>query len=496
MRISGIASGMDTETIIKDLMKAERSPITKVTQQKQLLQWQLDSYRAVNRSLQEFSKNTYNNMIMSSSFNKKIVDVSAPNDVSIKNKNSMSDFSGTIRIDQLAKNSTMQSKEITGAVGKSSDKTLAELGINGTKLKIDAIDENGNFKEGKELTFSSTDKLSDVLSKINKETGVNAFFDSKTGKIAMTSKNGGETGNNNEIVVSGNLGTGLGFDGQTVKSGQNAKFNINGLEMTSSNNKVDVNGFEFTLKEANGKEIDFSSKPDTDAILENIVKFVDDYNKLVDDLNSQIRETKYRDFKPLSSEEKAAMSEKEIEQWEAKAKSGTLKNDQIVSSMLSDMRSALMGSVEGLGSLSDIGIGTGKGADAYKNNGKLVIDEKKLRAAIDEDPDKVHKLFSQSGAAVKPGETTGEQGFALRLRTITDKTVKEITERAGSATSTNQSFTLGRNLDQMDKQMVRFENRMKMVEARYWKQFNAMENAIQRANAQSAQLMSSLGGGA
>ncbi len=502
MRIGGLASGMDTDAIIKSMMEAQRIPLTKITQKKQTLEWQLNSYREVNRKLQDFSKNTFNNMILSGSFNAKKMEISAPNDVSIKNKNSTSDFTGTINITQLAKNSTMQSDKIAAAAGKSAkDVTLADLGINGTTITISAIDENGVMVP-KDVAVTSTDTLQNVMDKITKQTGVNAFFDAKTGQIAMTTKHGGANADGtSEIVVTsnGNIANGLGLDGKTVapaNKGQNAIFSVNGLTMTSSTNTVEVNGFEFTLNAANKTDISFSSKPDTEAILESVVKFVDEYNKLTEELNSLVRENKERKFQPLSAEEKAAMSEKEIEQWEAKAKSGLLKNDPMISHMITEMRSALMSSVEGLGSLKDIGIGSSTGKYAWQDNGKLVINEKKLTEAINTDPDKVHKLFSQTGAPVKPGDTVGEEGFAYRLKAIADSTIKKISNRAGSANATNATFTLGRNLEEMNKQMDRFGDRLKMMENRYYKQFAAMENAIQRANAQSTSLAGAFGGGA
>lgn len=502
MRIGGLASGIDTESIIRDMMNAKRIPLTKVTQKKQTLEWQLDSYRAVNRKLKDFSTKAFDNMIMSDSFRAKKMDVSAPNDVTITNKNSTGDFAGTISIQQLAKYSTMQSDKITNApAGKTaSNITLADLGISGdTTLAIDAIDETGQLKAGSQMTFSATTKLSDVLSKINKETGVNAFYDPGTGKIAMTTKNGGAVASGSEIVVSGTLAGNLGLAGKTVDAankGQNAIYTVNGLEMTSSTNKVEVNGFEFTLKAVTTSDVTFSSKPDTDAIVENVVKFIDDYNKLMEELNGLVREKTYRDFKPLSAEERSEMSDKEVELWEEKAKSGLLSNDPIISGMVTKMRTALMGTVEGHGSLKDIGIATPGGQYAWQDNGKLVVDEKKLREAIDADPDKVHKLFSQDGAPLAAGATTGEQGFAVRLRSIAQSTETAIKNRAGDAGSTNATFTLGRNLDAMNKQMEVFQARLKMVESRLWSQFTAMENAIQRANAQSAQLASSFGGGA
>lgn len=497
MRIGGLASGMDTETLINDLMKAERIPLTKITQKKQTLQWQLDSYRAVNRKVEEFSKNVFNNMIISTKFNAKITESSAPNDVSIKNKNSTSDFSGTIKIEQLAKNSTMQSRVIEAGAGKPATTTMANLGITGTTLKISAIDENGIMKDT-DVTIASTDTIQSVMDKITKQTGVNAFYDAKSGQIAMSTKNGGAIANGSEIVVTstGDVASKLGLDGQPVAKGQNAIYTVNGLKMESSKNTVEVNGFEFTLKAANNTDINFSTKPDTDAVFDNIVKFIDDYNKLVDELNSLVREKPNRDFKPLSAEEKEAMSDKEIELWEEKAKSGLLRNDSAISGMITKMRSALMGSVKDQGSLKDIGIATPGGQYAWQQDGKLVVDEKKLKEAINADPDKVQKMFAQTGAATTPGSTTGEQGFAVRLRTIAESSYKDIYKRAGDADSTEASFTLGRNLKSMNEQMDKFQDRLKMVEARYWKQFTAMENAIQRANAQSANLMNALGGGA
>ncbi|MCK1995987.1 flagellar filament capping protein FliD [Psychrobacillus psychrodurans] len=502
MRIGGIASGMDTETLINDLMKAERMPLTKITQKKQTLQWQLDSYRAVNRKVKEFSDNVFNNMVLSTKFNAKITESSAPNDVSINNKNSTSDFSGTIKIEQLAKNSTMQSRVIEAGAGKSAKTTMADLGITGTTLKISAIDENGVMKDT-DVTIASTDTIQSVMDKITKQTGVNAFYDAKSGQIALSTKNGGNNGTNgpSEIVVTstGDVASKLGLDGEIVANtnkGQNAIYTVNGLKMESSKNIVDVNGFEFTLKAANNTDINFSTKPDTDAVFENIVKFVDDYNKLMDELNSLVREKPYRDFKPLSAEEKEAMSDKEVELWEEKAKSGLLRNDPMISGMITKMRSALMGSVKDQGSLKDIGIATPGGQYAWQQDGKLVVDEKKLKEAINADPDKVQKIFSQTGTATTPGSTTGEQGFAVRLRAIAESSYKDIHKRAGDTGSTEASFTLGRNLKAINEQMDKFQTRLKMVENRYWKQFSAMENAIQRANAQSANLMNALGGGA
>ena len=54
MRIGGLASGMDIDSIVADLMKAERMPLDKLKQKKQVLEWQRDDYRSMNTLLLDF----------------------------------------------------------------------------------------------------------------------------------------------------------------------------------------------------------------------------------------------------------------------------------------------------------------------------------------------------------------------------------------------------------------------------------------------------------
>ncbi|WP_421101391.1 flagellar filament capping protein FliD, partial [Sporosarcina psychrophila] len=257
---------------------------------------------------------------------------------------------------------------------------------------------------------------------------------------------------------------------------------FNGLKTERSSNTFQINNFEITLKQVTAEgapPVTFSSAPDTNKIFDSVTKFVDEYNKLIEDLNKQIREPKYRDFQPLSAAQKKDMTDKDIEMWEEKAKSGTLRNDSTISSMLTQMRTALMGTV-GSDTLKSLGITTSKD---YLANGKLVINEEELKKAISDDPNKVHEMFSKDGA------TVAEQGFARKLRTIVDKTQTSIAQRAGKVGDVNDTFSLGRSLKEMNNQIERFEDRLKMMETRYWKQFSAMETAINRANSQSASLM-------
>src|SRR5690606_36061536 len=104
------------------------------------------------------------------------------------------------------------------------------------------------------------------------------------------------------------------------------------------------------------------------------------------ELNRLLREEVYRDFPPLTQEQKDAISDKEIELWEEKAISGLLRSDSLLSSILSEMRMALGAAVERSGgavSFRQMGITTG----AWYVYGRLYLDENKLRSALTEDPD-------------------------------------------------------------------------------------------------------------
>lgn len=513
MRIGGLASGIDTESIIRDMMKAHRIPLDKITQKKQYTQWQLDDYRSTNRDLRKSSDKLFDTVMKQSTYMKKNVSVSDEKAVSITAKGSTSDFSGTIEVKTLAKQATLQSgvmKDDSGAKlteEKMKTKTLDDLNIfkgdGEQKLIIEAPGQ-----EAKTITIKSTDKIGDVLNQINEKTGVSAFFDSSTGKIAMSAKESGfgavegegkiKISSTDSDDVSSDLASKLNLVGADVKSsgGVDAEFTFNGLTTTRASNTFNINGFEISLKQTTTSPVTFNSSTDTDKVLESVVEFVNDYNEMIEKLNSKIKEKQFKSFHPLSAEQKADMKEKEVELWEEKAMSGTLKGDPALSSMLNNLRSIMSTTVNTTDkdgksvdkdgqpikiSLKDLGIETSKN---YLDNGKLIINEDKLRAKISENPNAVYDLIGGK-----------DNGIAQQYRKELQDAQKKITVKAGSSTAVNDTFALGRSIKNMDKQIERFETKLQMMESRYYKQFNAMEQAIQRANSQSAALMSSLGGG-
>lgn len=491
-RIGGLASGMDIDSLVEQLMTAERVPLDKINQKKTYTEWQRDDYRTMNSALLELDQLIFNGVGKQSSYIKKTVNTSDPNAVSIKNVNSTVDFTGSIQVKKLATSATMFSNAETGITDSS-----AKIGISAEQtIKISAINKDGVLQSDPyELKITPDDTLDSIIAKINKDSGVTAFYDAKSQKIAFTAKNSGEIDGGQEIILSDNGTSGDSFFNNILKldannvaasasgygsRGANAELTYNGMDIERSSNTFQINGVEFTAKQVTASPVTFSSTADVDSVLDTIVKFVDKYNEVIDKIKTKTGETKYRDYTPLTAAQKKEMEEDDIKLWEEKAKSGTLRNDSILSGVLTKMRNNISSSVSGttgFSQLSQIGITT---TSNYLDGGKLTIDEDKLRAAITENPNAVYELFQKSG------DTTSEKGVAQRLRDTLKTAMSDITTKAGKSSSVNNSYTLGKLLNNYSTQITNFEDRLTKIETRYWNQFTAMEKAISKANSQSA----------
>lgn len=236
--------------------------------------------------------------------------------------------------------------------------------------------------------------------------------------------------------------------------------------------------------------VTLTSSTDVDSMVDKIKKFVETYNGLITNITGKTKESYDRTYQPLTDEQKEEMSEEEIEKWETKAKTGLLRNDSILTSGLYSLRNSFLNSVGGLGdatidSLAELGITT---SSTYSDGGKLVIDEDKLRAAIEKNADQVAAVFTQTGKVSKDenGKTVDTRGIAQRLRDELSKITSNVEKKAGKTASTNQTYTIGKRLDEIKDSIDNWLSKLENIESRYWKQFTAMETAINKANTQSS----------
>lgn len=493
MRIGGLASGMDIDKLVSDLMKAERMPLDKLKQKKQILEWQRDDYRSMNTLLQDLDSYIFNNLTLQSSMLKKKVVSSDESVVTATANSSAANISTNLTVTEVATSATWISAVASSYTPIGTDTTL--------KINVTNGDGTSPTTNPVTITIAANSSLDAVISQLNSNSdlGITVFRDTQTGKISITKKDTGASASlKMGDATTASFFQSLGFTGATdgaeltgKTAGKNAQFTINGLSTSRSTNTFTINNVTYTLKKTGTASV--TTTNDTDAMFNVIKGFVDKYNEVIGKINGKLSEERYRDYPPLTDEQKEAMTEKQVELWEQKAKSGLLRSDSILSSGLSQMRLDLYNKVSNSSvntnydTLSEIGITT---SSNYLEKGKLIINETKLRAAIENDPNAVYQLFSASGSDF---DTTG---IAKRLRDTIKNTIGKIEKKAGKTVWTNSQFEIGKSLNDLDKRIDAFEDRLKKVEDRYWKQFSAMEKAIQRANSQSMYLMNAFGGGA
>ncbi|TMV47177.1 hypothetical protein FE783_23345 [Paenibacillus mesophilus] len=275
--------------------------------------------------------------------------------------------------------------------------------------------------------------------------------------------------------------------------GKDAVIEYNGIEAKYATNSFVVNGLNVTAKKVTTDAVSVSISGDTDAIYDKIKSFVDKYNTLVDDITAKTSEARDRDYTPLTDEQKEAMSEEQIKAWEAKAKSGMLRRDDVLRNALSSFRNSLASVVGGmtgseLKQLTQIGITTGS---SYTENGKLSINEETLRKAIAERPEEVAAMFTVDDGNAK---ADAGDGFAVRLHQKATELIDKLKSIAGTTDMTYSQYDQGKLLSDIDERIERLKDRMEDAEDRYYAQFTAMERYINQLNQQSNWLSQQLGG--
>ena len=423
-KIGGLVSGMDIDSIMEKLMKAESAQMEKLQQQKQKYEWKRDAYREVNTTLSAFSDGLWDNYGTSSNWNTKTVTSTS----SAISATASSSASGTLNITEAkaAKAGYLVTElgKIIGTDKQITDSTtMADLGITDSgSFKIKALCEDGKSYTEKEIKYSATDKVSNIMSKIN-SSGVGVTAIASGSQISLTANNAGKgddaIGSFAITEDTKGLFYKLGLSNTSTppsstspvvlaKNGDNGHIKVNGITIDGTSNKYSISGYNITVNEdiaAGSISAKVSSTTDTDSLVSKVKEFVDTYNGLIADLNTRVTEKKNVDYNPLTDAQKAEMTADEISKWEVKAKAGLLKGDTNINSALSSMRTTLsqygQTSTDGNGktvygngsgdSLYKIGITT---SSTWSENGKLVIDEDKLRAAIEEDPNVVARIFT------------------------------------------------------------------------------------------------------
>lgn len=382
------------------------------------------------------------------------------------------------------------------------------------------LDKDGKRFQEYELTvngvsigkYNKDTALETVLNDINSNTeaGVSVSFSKTTNQFVFTAK---ETGAGGRVEIGGELGERLFgkvnvTDKDHYTAGQDAKFTatINGqkMEFSRSSNTFDLDGMSITLNgtfEVKDGEtpVTFSSKTDTDKIIDVVKTMVEDYNAIVSEVKKAysdmpLEKSDGSRYKPLTDEDKADMTESEIKAYEEKAKTGILFMDRDLSSLYSALRSAVAPGGSYGSFLRSIGIKT-----SYEDGlTTLSLDENALREALEQNPDQVKDAFTKSkeNGAASDGLMASIQKVTDRYAATTGATKGILIEKAGSKYSPSAALnnTLLEQMKDIDKQVDKWQAKMSDKVDYYTNKFTQLEMLIAQMNSQSSSLAGMMGG--
>ncbi len=387
-------------------------------------------------------------------------------------------YEATMTIDQF--NAALEAENISAEIGL--NVTPPRFIFAGTKLPIpvsigpaSAAGNNGDAEKDFNILFGSNN--------IDKSSN----GDKVVLKQPANPKKSVITTSGDKVTVTKDNSSATELKGNNFVAGKSAILTINDKKIERNSNTLTEEGLSLELHETGETVITISS--DNDKVFDGIKAFMDDYNKLVDEIWTYIKEDpSYKEYAPLTAEQKAEMTDKEIELWEKKSKEGLLRADPTLRAITDSMREVLNTRVGGV-SLADLGITTSY--DFEKGyGGKLVFSDStgdKLRESIASDPDKLKNLFLEAdgisskfndvlNAATTPGKA-GSKHYSLSLVDI-----------AGSTGSNDTSSKIYSDMNNIDKNIAKLERKYQSEYSRYWKQFNAMEQMISQMNQQSGWL--------
>lgn len=524
MRLSGMISGMDTESLVSQLVEAKGAKVKKAKRDQIKANWKQDAWKDLNTKLKNLQSKYISNMRFASSYAKKTTKVSDPTKASVITGDGSVNSVQSLEIEELAKTAYLTGGElakaddagnpIKDANGKlvKGDYTamtnLSELGIeDGASFKIGTAEISVGDGEGQCKT------ISDVLTKL-KDAGLNASFDANNQRFFVSAK---ESGAKNDFAVSaedakGNealakLGlltkeqiadkglTASDYNAGTKVEAKDAKIKLNGAEFTNSTNVFDINGLTITALAKTDKDspITLTTETDTDGIYDMVKNFLKEYNTVINEMDKLYNAVSASGYDPLLSEEKEAMSETEVTEYEKKIKDSLLRRDSNLSDISSTLKAAMSNGYSVNGKtmyLSDFGIGTlgyFNASDNEKNAYHIDGDPDdastsgnadKLKSMIASSPDTVISFFTQMSQELyaKMGEKSKSvEGYRSFGSFYDDKKM----------TADYKDYT---------SKISEMEQKLNDYEDKWYKKFAKMESAMAKMQSKTTALSGLLGG--
>ncbi|MBQ9360893.1 MAG: flagellar filament capping protein FliD [Lachnospiraceae bacterium] len=578
LRMTGINSGMDTQSIVEQLVTAKSSKKEKLKKQQTKLSWKQDAWSSLNSKLYSLYNEQFGNLRLQGTFTAKKASISDSNVATVSADTKAVSGSQQLVVRQLAKqayitgakledvkytaeeqtslgqilqkkiNDEMDRRTKAGEFTRIDDGGIMDNNKIGTVVRADAYDEleamwggeSQKFSvradgdsEFKEVELKADMHMKDVAAAFAKA-GLKASFDEGTGRFYLSSLKEGSEGQF-EIKTIGGLNA-LGTDEEAEGEIKNAKANsgnwlevlglttatkatsdnpnggsfinaqdavieLNGARYTNSNNTFSINGLNITAtsesekdESGNYKATTLTVSNDIDTVYNSIKEFFKKYNEIINEMDKLFNADSDKDYEPLTEDEKDAMSEDEIKEWEQKIKDALLRRDDNLRTVINTLKDGMSKQFtigENTYSLSTFGINTLSYFEADENErGAYHIDgdsddEKtkgnsdKLKEALSNNLEDVTEFFNQLAQGVY--ESLGKQMTRV--------------EGTRSFQKLYDDKQLQSDYDKLTKELKEEEDYLSDYEDKWYDKFAAMEKAMAKVNSKSDALAGLFGTG-
>lgn len=481
IRISGLNSGLDTEAIIQSLVSAYSVKKDDYVKAQTKLSWKQDAWKSLNTKIYSLYDKV-GKLQYSDAYAMKTTTVSDSTKVKVTAGGKAVNGSYTLEVEKMAKTGYLTGGKLDDDTTEKT--TLGELGYIGTgTISITSGGETTNISVDRSTT------IKDFVAQLN-EAGVKASYDSKNQRIYVAAS---DTGVENDFTLTGDQSAlrafGLTEDLGTRIKGQDSIIYFNGAKYTSSGNAYEINGLTIeALAETNGQEVSITTKTDTEGLYNKIKDFLKDYNELINEMTSLYNADSSKGYEPLTSDEKDAMTDSQVEEWEKKIKDSLLRRDNTLDGIMSVMRTAMSKSYTVNGknySLSSFGISTLGILNSAKNEESAYhIDgdaddsntsskDNKLMAALTSDPDSVISFMKQLATGLYKGLDTKMKSTTL-----------------SSAYTVYNDKQMAKEYSDYTTTIAKWEQKITDMEDSYYEKFAAMETALSKLQSNSSSLTS------
>ncbi|XME04290.1 flagellar filament capping protein FliD [Lachnospiraceae bacterium C1.1] len=500
-RITGLNSGLDTETLITALTSRYQTKVDTLKGNQKKLSWKQDKWKELNKEIMSFyNSSTFSELRYTSGYNSKTTSVSDSSVATVTTSSNAINTTQTLSVSSLAKAGYLTGGSITNATSDTAPSTTGsfyvKVGDDVTKIDIE-----------------SADTMSSIASKLNNVNGITASFDENNHRFYIGSSKMGDAGNfeiysgydsstgttsgegdDSAILVALglNYNTDSGtYDGKKI-DGTDAQITLNGASYKSSNNSFEINGLAITVNQTTDSNVTLSTTTDTSGIYDNIKKFLKEYNTLINKMDALYNADSADSYKMLTDEQKDAMSDSEIEDWENKIKSALLRKDTSLYDTSQAMKMAMASSFTVNGkelSLSYFGIDTlgyfeaeeneryayhiaGDSDDEYTSSKDDV-----LKTMIQTDPDTVSSFFMQLTRNLSTKMYDQMKGTQYK-----------------SAFTVYEDKLMASNYSSYNTKISEAEDELTAKQDYYYNKFAAMETALSKINSNSSAFASLIGG--